>query len=76
MVLPFMTTFFIALRAASPPLRIASATSLALPKPTPTLPSLSPTTMTAEKLMRRPPLTVLAQRLMKTVCSSSASSCS
>ena len=62
-----------ALRAASPPLRIASETSLALPKPTPTLPSWSPTTMTAEKDMRRPPLTVLAQRLTNTTFSSRSS---
>src|ERR1035437_2648983 len=50
-------------------LRMASATSLALPKPRPTLPSRSPVTTRAEKLKRRPPFTTLAQRLMKTTFS-------
>ena len=50
--------------AYSLPLRMHSATSVALPNPTPTRPSLSPETMRAEKLKRRPPLTTLAQRLM------------
>ena len=72
MVVPFMQTGRMALRAASPPLRMASPTSLALPMPRPTLPLLSPTTMTAEKLKRRPPFTVLAQRLTNTVFSSSS----
>src|SRR5215813_12398557 len=54
-------TFFF---ACSPPLRMASGTSLALPRPTPTLPFPSPTTISAEKLKRRPPFTTLATRLM------------
>src|SRR5215475_14505033 len=52
--------------AFSPPLRIASGTSLALPRPTPTWPLPSPTTTSAEKLNRRPPFTTLATRLMLT----------
>src|SRR5215470_9778623 len=52
--------------AFSPPLRIASGTSLALPRPTPTCPLPSPTTTSAEKLNRRPPFTTLATRLMLT----------
>src|SRR5207248_11575650 len=62
-------TFSIDLRAASDALRIASATSFALPKPTPTFPSWSPATINAVKLKRRPPFTTLAQRLMKTTFS-------
>src|SRR5476649_2258124 len=57
------------LRAASVALRIASVTSLALPKPTPTLPLRSPETTSALKLKRRPPFTTLAHRLMKTTFS-------
>src|ERR1051325_5868078 len=57
------------LLATSPPLRMASATSPALPRPTPTRPRLSPTTTRALKLKRRPPLTTLADRLMKTTFS-------
>src|SRR5262249_22853884 len=49
-----------------PPLRMASGTSLALPRPTPTCPLPSPTTTSAEKLNRRPPFTTLATRLMLT----------
>src|SRR5687768_10404944 len=52
------------LRAWSLPFRIASGTSLALPRPTPTCPDSSPTTTRAEKLKRRPPFTTLATRLM------------
>src|SRR5438874_713091 len=59
--------------ASSTPLRIASGTSPALPRPTPTWPPPSPTTMTALKLNRRPPLTTLATRLIWTTRSSSAS---
>src|SRR5437899_1570437 len=62
-------TFSIDLRAASEALRMASATSLALPKPTPTFPSWSPATISALKLKRRPPLTTFAQRLIKTTFS-------
>ena len=74
MVASFNETATIWLRAISPPLRIASATSPALPRPTPTRPRLSPTTMRALKLKRRPPLTTLAERLMNTTFS--VSSCS
>src|SRR4051812_386654 len=59
--------------ASSTPLRIASGTSPALPRPTPTWPAPSPTTMTALKLNRRPPLTTLATRLIWTTRSSSVS---
>src|SRR5678815_2256642 len=52
--------------AFSPPFRMASGTSLALPRPTPTWPLPSPTTTSAEKLNRRPPFTTLATRLMLT----------
>src|SRR5258708_466788 len=45
---------------------MASATSPDLPKPRPTRPQASPTTIRALKVNRRPPLTALAQRLMKT----------
>src|SRR3954465_4784181 len=57
--------------ASSTPLRIASGTSPALPRPTPTWPAPSPTTTTALKLNRRPPLTTLATRLIWTTRSSS-----
>src|SRR5689334_16343356 len=70
MVLPASGTrnrFFLAF---SPPLRMASGTSLALPRPTPTWPAPSPTTTRAEKLNRRPPFTTLATRLMFTTRSS------
>src|SRR5256712_10047526 len=50
--------------ASSMPLRIASGTSLALPSPKPTCPFWSPTTTSALKLKRRPPLTTFATRLM------------
>src|SRR5437763_13669738 len=62
-------TFSIDFRADSDALRIASATSFALPKPTPTLPSWSPATIRALKLKRRPPFTTFAQRLMNTTFS-------
>src|SRR3982750_1005634 len=58
--------------ACSPPLRIASGTSFALPRPAPTCPWPSPTTTSAEKLKRRPPLTTLATRLMWTTRSFSS----
>jgi hypothetical protein len=54
--------------ACSVPLRIASGTSFALPRPAPTCP-LSPTTTSAENENRRPPLTTLATRLMNTTLS-------
>ena len=47
-------------RALSMLLRMASETSLALPKPKPTLPARSPTTVRAEKEKRRPPFTTFA----------------
>src|SRR6267143_6693335 len=58
--------------ACSPPLRMASGTSFALPRPAPTCPCPSPTTTSAEKLNRRPPLTTLATRLMLTTRSFSS----
>src|SRR5262245_36463813 len=58
--------------AFSIPLRIASGTSFALPRPNPTRPALSPTTTSALKLKRRPPLTTLATRLMWTTFSFSS----
>src|SRR5205814_9623008 len=61
--------FSIDLRAASEAFRIASATSFALPNPTPTWPSWSPATINALKLKRRPPFTTFAQRLMNTTFS-------
>src|SRR6185503_6561930 len=51
--------FFLAL---SPALRIASATSFALPNPTPTRPCWSPSATIALNENRRPPFTTLAQR--------------
>ena len=58
--------------AFSMPLRIASGTSFALPRPKPTRPLLSPTTTSALKLKRRPPFTTLATRLMWTTFSLSS----
>src|SRR5215217_43510 len=52
--------------AFSPPLRMASGTSLALPRPPPTCPAPSPTTTRAANENRRPPFTTLATRLMFT----------
>src|SRR5262245_61370618 len=48
--------------ATSPALRIASATSLALPRPTPTRPFWSPIATIALNENRRPPFTTLAHR--------------
>ena len=56
--------------ATSAPLRIASGTSFALPRPTPTIPLPSPTTTSALKLKRRPPFTTFATRLILTTRSS------
>ena len=58
--------------ACSVPLRIASGTSFALPRPAPTWPFWSPTTTSAENEKRRPPLTTLATRLMWTTRSTSS----
>src|SRR5262249_54068354 len=54
------------------PLRIASGTSFALPRPNPTRPLLSPTTTSALKLKRRPPFTTFATRLIWTTFSLSS----
>src|SRR5262249_12643897 len=48
--------------ADSPALRMASATSFALPSPTPTRPGWSPSATIALNETRRPPFTTLAQR--------------
>ena len=73
MVASLRDTETILRRASSPPRRIASETSVALPRPRPTLPFLSPTTTSALNLKRRPPLTTLDERLMKTTFSTSSS---
>src|SRR5262245_14525214 len=52
--------------ACSTDFRMASGTSRALPSPTPTCPRPSPTTTSAVKEKRRPPLTTLATRLIAT----------
>src|SRR6188768_1717894 len=52
--------------ACSVALRIASGTSRALPWPKPTRPFWSPTTTSAAKPKRLPPLTVLETRLIAT----------
>src|SRR6058998_3072350 len=59
--------------ACSTALRIASGTSWALPRPTPTWPRPSPTTTSAVNENRRPPLTTLATRLMETTRSFNSS---
>src|SRR5512134_1460273 len=60
---PFVTgTWNMFFFAASPALRMASATSLALPRPTPTRPFWSPSATIALNENRRPPFTTLAQR--------------
>src|SRR6202012_5308012 len=53
-------------------LAMAAGPSLALPYPTPPMPLASPTTTSAVKLKRRPPLTTLATRLMVTTRSTYA----
>ena len=57
------------LRASSMPLRIASGTSEALPRPKPTVPFSSPTTTSAANLKIRPPFTVLDTRFKDTTFS-------
>src|SRR4051795_1890459 len=52
--------------ASSTPLAIAAGPSLAMPYPTPTIPSPSPPITSAVNLKRRPPLTTLATRLIAT----------
>src|SRR5438552_1744242 len=59
--------------ACSTALRMASGTSCALPRPTPTWPRPSPTTTSAVKENRRPPFTTFATRLMETTRSFSSS---
>src|SRR5690348_4767129 len=59
----FRPTVTMLRRARSIAFEIATGTSRALPYPKPTLPSPSPTTVSAVKLIWRPPLTVLATRL-------------
>ena len=66
MVLPCLATrkrFFF---ASSTAFWMASGTSLAFPKPTPTVSTSLPTTTSAEKEKRRPPFTTLATRLIWT----------
>ena len=65
-----LTRFFL---ASSIPLRIASGTSPALPRPNPTVPLPSPTTTSAANLNIRPPLTVLETRFIATTFSLSSS---
>src|SRR5258708_23353804 len=67
MVVPTMGTATMLFLASSTPLRIASGTSPALPRPKPTRPAPSPTTTSALKEKRRPPLTTLATRLTETM---------
>ena len=62
MVVPSSGTVNICFLASSVPLRIASGISTALPMPQPTRPFSSPTTISAENFMTRPPLTVLLTR--------------
>lgn len=71
----FRATVIMFFLASSTPLRIASGTSAALPRPAPILPLPSPTTTTAAKEKRRPPFTTLATRLMKTTFSCKSDSC-
>src|ERR1700730_6265859 len=66
MVVPTMGTVTMLRLAISTPLRMASGTSRALPRPAPTRPFMSPTTIRAEKENLRPPLTTLATRLRLT----------
>src|SRR5687768_7196636 len=70
MVAPTSGTRIRCFLASSTPLRIASGTSFDLPRPAPTTPLRSPTTTTALKLKRRPPLTTFATRLIWTTFSS------
>src|SRR5438270_2509429 len=66
MVVPTMGTVIMFRLATSTPLRIASGTSRALPRPAPTRPLPSPTTMSAEKENFRPPFTTFATRFRLT----------
>src|SRR5213593_2264953 len=72
-VVTFSGTKIRSFLACSTALRIASGTSWALPRPTPTWPRPSPTTTSAVNENRRPPLTTLATRFMETTRSFSSS---
>src|ERR1039458_5897991 len=72
MVRPTMGTVIMCFLASSTPLRMASGTSPALPSPAPTRPWPSPTTTSALKEKRRPPLTTLATRFSETIFSVSS----
>src|SRR5438034_8472324 len=72
-VVSFSGTKIRSFLACSTALRIASGTSWALPRPTPTWPRPSPTTTSAVNENRRPPLTTLATRLMETTRSFNSS---
>src|SRR5882762_10071061 len=72
-VVSFSGTKIRSFLACSTALRIASGTSWALPRPTPTCPRPSPTTTSAVNENRRPPFTTLATRLMDTTRSFSSS---
>src|ERR1700693_3839301 len=69
MVVPTMGTVIMCFLPSTTPLRMASGTSPALPRPAPTRPLPSPTTTRALKEKRRPPLTTLATRLRETIFS-------
>src|ERR1700722_1156679 len=69
MVVPTIGTVIMCFFASSTPLRMASGTSPALPRPAPTRPLPSPTTTRALKEKRRPPLTTLATRFSETIFS-------
>ena len=58
--------------ASSPPFLMASDNSLALANPNPTRPFLSPTSISAEKLNFRPPLSTLVQRFTNRTFSSNS----
>src|SRR5438105_15643123 len=64
-----MGTVIMCFLASSTPLRMASGTSPALPRPAPTRPCPSPTTTSALNENRRPPLTTLATRFSETIFS-------
>src|ERR1700693_5087906 len=69
MVVPTMGTVIMCFLPSTTPLRMASGTSPALPRPAPTRPLPSPTTTRALKEKRRPPLTTLATRFRETIFS-------
>src|SRR5215472_6370058 len=72
MVVPTIGTVTMLRLAISTPLRIASGTSLALPRPATTRPFWSPTTMRAENENRRPPFSTLATRFRLTTRSATS----